>query len=428
LILYSNGCINSFHAVPPYLNSSGGTNGGTQLKGEWQAEMGKLTVKAISGLKARGKYSDGNGLYVRVGPTGGKSWILRTVVHGVRKELGLGSVSLVTLAEARDLAHKYRKIAREGGNPDTVRKRESLTFSDAAQRVHKILLPTWRNDKHAATWLTSLETYAHPHFGQMPLHTISSAEVLKALTPIWTAKHDTAKRLKQRIAAVFDWAKSAGHYSSENPVNGINKALPVIKTQNNHFVSLDWREVPAIMMALSKRDGISARSLELIILTASRSGEVRGARWDEIGGNVWTIPGERMKRGVQHRIPLTTEALAILERVKGLDGDLVFPSVQRAKNGTGKEQSNMVYKSLLKRMGRDEFTIHGFRSSFRDWCSESAMVDREVAEAALSHATGNSVERAYARSDLFERRAELMNAWARYATGQSGDVVELVRA
>lgn len=397
---------------------------------EWNGGtgMGKLTVKAISSLKERGKYSDGNGLYVRVGPTGGKSWILRTVVHGVRKELGLGSLSLVPLAEARDLAYKFRKIAREGGDPDTVRKRESLLFADAAQRVHKTLLPTWRNEKHAATWLSSLEAYAYPHFGQMPLHTISSAEVLKSLTPIWTEKHDTAKRLKQRIAAVFDWAKSAGHYPHENPVNGINKALPVVKSQDNHFVSLDWRKVPEFMAALSMREGMSARSLELIILTASRSGEVRGARWAEIDGNVWTIPAERMKRGVQHRVPLAPEALDSLGRARGLDSEVVFPSTQRAKDGSAKEQSNMTYKSLLKRMDRDEFTIHGFRSSFRDWCSESAMVDREVAEAALSHATGNAVERAYARSDLFERRAELMAAWARYATGQIGDVVELVRA
>ena len=390
--------------------------------------MGKLTVKLVSSLKEPGMFSDTNGLYVRVGPTGGKSWILRTVVHGRRRELGLGSVSLVTLAEARDMAHKYRKIAREGGDPDTVRKLESLTFGEAAQRVHKNLLPTWRNAKHAATWLSSLQTYAYPHFGRMPLHTITSAEVLKALTPIWTDKPDTAKRLKQRIAAVFDWAKSAGQYPHENPVNGINKALPVVKARSNHFVSLHWREVPEFMAVLAKRSSCSARALELVILTASRSGEVRGARWTEVEGNVWAIPDHRMKRGVQHRIPLAPEALAILEKVKGLDRELIFPSLQRAHDGAGKEQSNMVFKSLLKRMGRDDFTIHGFRSSFRDWCSESARADREVAEAALSHATGNAVERAYARSDLFERRIDLMDAWARYATGQSGSVVEMIRA
>jgi len=390
--------------------------------------MGNLTVKLVASLKEPGMFSDTNGLYVRVGPTGGKSWVLRTVVHGRRRELGLGSVALVTLAEARELAHKYRKIARDGGDPDKVRKRESLIFSEAAVRVHKTLLPTWRNEKHAATWINSLETYAYPHFGDMPLHTISSAEVLKALTPIWTEKHDTAKRLKQRIAAVFDWAKSSGQYPHDNPVNGINKALPVVKARSNHMASLNWREVPEFMDALSEREGISARALELIILTASRSGEVRGARWAEVEGNIWTIPSERMKRGVAHRVPLAPEAMAILEKVRGLDSDLIFPSVQRSKDGTGKEQSNMVFKALLKRMEREGFTIHGFRSSFRDWCSESAKADREVAEAALSHATGNAVERAYARSDLFERRVALMEAWGRFATGQVGEVVEMVRA
>ncbi len=390
--------------------------------------MGKLTVKLVASLKDPGMFSDGAGLYVRVGPTGGKSWILRTVIHGRRRELGLGSVSLVTLAEARELAHQYRKIAREGGDPDNVRKRESLTFAAAADRVHKTLLPTWKNQKHADTWLTSLETYAFPYFGEMPLHKITSAEVLKALTPIWTDKHDTAKRVKQRIAAVFDWAKSAGQYPNENPVNGIQKALPLIKAKDNHFASMHWRDVPDFMAALRDREGVSARCLELLILTASRSGEVRGARWSEIYGDIWTIPGERMKRGVPHRVPLSPEAILILERVRGLDPEFVFPSVQRDKSGAGKPQSNMVFKALLKRMDRQGFTVHGFRSSFRDWCSESAKVDREVAEAALSHATGNAVERAYARSDLFDRRRELMDAWDRFVTGNSGDVVELVRA
>lgn len=429
LILQSISAINLFHVVSCCPTTCGGTNGGTTNNQQVVEQvMGKLTVKVVASLKNPGMFSDGAGLYVRVGPSGGKSWILRTVIHGRRRELGLGSVSLVTLAEARDLAHQYRKIAREGGDPDTIRKRESLTFAAAADRVHKTLLPTWKNQKHSDTWLTSLETYAYPHFGQMPLHKISSAEVLKALTPIWTEKHDTAKRVKQRIAAVFDWAKSAGQYPNENPVNGINKALPLVKALHKHFASMNWRDVPEFMSALREREGISARCLELLILTAGRSGEIRGARWSEINEAIWTVPGERMKRGVQHRVPLAPEALAILESVKGMDDVLIFPSMQRNQGGAGKQQSNMVFKALLKRMDRHGFTVHGFRSSFRDWCSESAKVDREVAEAALSHTTGSAVERAYARSDLFDRRRALMDAWARYACGTVGDVVELVRA
>jgi integrase len=190
---------------------------------------------------------------------------------------------------------------------------------------------------------------------------------------------------------------------------------------------MDWQDLPGFMADLARREGVSARTLEFIILTGVRSGEARGARWNEIEGNIWTVPGERMKRGVPHRVPLSPDALAVLDKVRGLDEDLIFPSVQRGKDGKGKGQSVMVFKALFKRMNRDGFTTHGFRSTFRDWCSESAKAEREVAEAALSHATGNEVERAYARSDLFDRRVVLMDAWARYATGQTGDVVRMVR-
>jgi integrase len=350
------------------------------------------------------------------------------VVHGRRKELGLGSISLVSLAEARELSYKYRKIARAGGDPDTVRKAESFTFSEAAHRVHAELLPTWRNRKHADTWLATVETHANPIFGNRPIANVRTADVLKVLTPIWTKKHETAKRLRQRLSTIFDWAKGAGHYPHENPVNGINKALPRVKRAPAHHAAMPWGDVPVFMTALSQRDGISALTLEFIILTAVRSGEARGARWDEIDGTVWTIPGGRMKRGIDHRVPLSEPAMLILEKMKGHDEKLIFPSVQRSKGGGAREQSAMVFKSLFKRMERDGFTTHGFRSSFRDWCSESARADREVAEAALSHATGDAVERAYARSDLFERRRELMEAWGRYVSGDGGEVVQLVRA
>lgn len=238
--------------------------------------MPKLTVKAIAAAKSAGMLSDGAGLYLRVGPTLSKSWILRTVVHGKRRELGLGSASLVTLAEARDLARTYRKIARAGGDPDTERKRESLSFLDAATKVHAKLLPTWKNKKHADTWLSSIEKYAGPVFGDRPIHTVGTADVLRALEPIWTTTPESAKRLRQRIATIFDWAKGAGHYPYENPVNGITRALPVQKASTNHHDALPWRDVPAFMGALSERESVSARCLEFIILTAARSGEARG--------------------------------------------------------------------------------------------------------------------------------------------------------
>ena len=392
--------------------------------------MPKLTAKKVENLKEPGFYGDGEGLYLKVGKGGAKSWILRTVVHGRRRDLGLGSASLTPLADARTKSREFRRIAREGGDPDVIRKQESISFAEAAKRVHAQLLPTWRNKKHAETWLATVEIYANPKFGKRPLHTIGTADVLSVLSPIWTGKHETAKRLKQRLATIFDWAKGAGHYPHENPVNGIKKALPAVKQRAEHMAAMDWRDLPGFMDDLETRDGVSARTLEFLILTATRSGEARCARWSEIDldAREWTIPGERMKRGVPHRVPLSDAAVAVLERVRGLDPDLVFPSVQRGPDGGSQPQSVMVFKSLLKRMGRTGFAIHGFRSTFRDWCSESAHADREVAEAALSHATGTEVERAYARSDLFERRRALMSGWARFATGEVGQVKELVRA
>lgn len=392
--------------------------------------MGKLTAKKVENLKEPGFYGDGEGLYLKVGTGGAKSWILRTVVHGRRRDLGIGSASLVSLAEARTKSREYRRIARDGGDPDTIRKQESITFEDAAKRVHKGLVPTWRNKKHAETWLSTVENYANPKFGKRPLHTIGTADILGVLSPIWTQKNETAKRLKQRLATIFDWAKGAGHYPHENPVSGVKKALPSVKKRAEHMAALPWQGVPSFMEDLAKRDGVSARTLEFIILTATRSGEARGARWEEIDleAREWLVPAERMKRGVPHRVPLSEAAVAVLEKMKGLDPVWVFPSPQRDREGRTKPQSVMVFKSLMKRMGHEGFTVHGFRSSFRDWCAESAKVDREVAEAALSHATGNAVERAYARSDLFERRKALMEAWARISTSATANVLHMVRA
>ncbi len=384
--------------------------------------MPKLTARKVETVRELGMHCDGDGLYLRVGPTGSKSWILRTVVHGKRRELGLGGASLVTLAEARDKARVLRRVARDGGDPDTIRKRETLTFWQAAERVHAQLLPTWRNAKHAETWLQTIRTHAKPKFGDRPIVTVATADVLGVLSPIWTSQHETAKRLRQRLSTIFDWAKGAGHYPHENPVNGLKKALPTVKHRAEHMDSMPWQMVPAFMTDLAKREGLSARTLEFVILTAARSGEARGARWSEIDlkAGTWTVPAERMKRGLPHRVPLSPQAAAVLERVRGLDDELVFPSTQRGKDGEVRPQSDMVFKGLFNRMKREGFTTHGFRSSFRDWASESAHAEREVAEAALSHATGNEVERAYARSDLFERRRRLMEAWGDHCQPEIG--------
>jgi integrase len=217
------------------------------------------------------------------------------------------------------------------------------------------------------------------------------------------------------------------NYPHENPVNGLKKALPKVKAQTIPRAALSWQDLPDFMRELRDREGTSARALEFIILTAARSGEARGARWNEIKDEIWTVPGTRMKTHKPHRVPLSPEALAILETVRGLDEDLIFPSLSRDAQGKARSMSDTVFKALMDRMGRVGFTTHGFRSTFRDWCGEGAHADREVAEAALSHAVGDRVERAYARSDLFDRRKSLMQAWGRYATGQIGCLIEFVR-
>ncbi|MEJ6390466.1 tyrosine-type recombinase/integrase [Gymnodinialimonas ulvae] len=397
--------------------------------------MPKLTARKIASLSDAGMYADGEGLYLRVGPTGAKSWILRTTIRGrrtstgkpLRWEGGLGGLSVVSLAEARELARELRKVAKEGGDPSKVRDHEDLTFMEAAEKVLDGLRPTWRSERHAKIWWASMENNVFPKLGNRALQSIQSGDVLDVLSPIWAQKHETARRVRQRMTTVFDWAKGAGHYVGENPVTAVAKSLPRVNQRAQHMPALPWRDVPAFLDELRQREGVSARTLEFIILTAARSGEARGARWDEIDGDCWTVPAERMKTGLPHRVPLCPRALELLEAVKGLDAELCFPSPSLGRDGKARQQSDTVFSALFKRMKVEGITTHGFRSTFRDWCTESAHAQREVSEAALSHSTGNAVERAYARSDLFERRMALMEAWGQYCVGESGKVVRLAR-
>ncbi len=400
-----------------------------------------LTVKGIEAKREPGMYGDGSGLYLRVGPTGAKSWIVRTVIHGKRRELGVGSVDLVSLAHAREKATELRKAARAGRDPDAERKaivraakeaadRNQMTFGKAAEAVHATLLPKWKNKKHADTWLSGLKLHAFPRLENKPIQSVTRADLVKVLEPIWTSRVETGRRVRQRLHTIFQWAKGEGHFQGENPVDQIGLGLSQVRKVKTHLAALPWREVPGFWSQLTDRDSISSACLRFIILTAARSGEARGANWQEIDfeGATWNVPADRMKRGKPHRVPLAPEAVAILENMRGLDPVLCFPSPKRGKDGV-RPLSDMAFKLMFGRMGVDGFTTHGFRSAFRDWCSESAKADPELAEAALSHATGNSVVQAYARSDLMDRRRELMNAWARYATGAiAGDVVQLVRA
>lgn len=390
--------------------------------------MPRLTAKGVKALKAPGRYGDGEGLYLEVSPTGAKSWILRVMVRGRRRDIGLGGASYVELGEARDEARRLRKLAKAGGDPVVERKaKEGVpTFEQAAREVYGTLKPGWREGGvHVKHWIASLERHAFPVIGDRPVDTIQSGDVLEVLTPIWFRIPETARRVRQRMRHVMTWAKGKNLYPAENPVDAAKGSLPRHPSKvKKHLAALSYAEVPAFMAALAERKGISALALRFTILTAARSGEVRGARWSEIDleNAVWTVPGARMKAKKDHRVPLTTEALAVLEKVRGLDKELVFPGQKR-----GRPMSDATLAAVLKRMKRADVTVHGFRSTFRDWAAERTTFPREIAELALAHEVGSAVERAYRRSDLFAKRRQLMEAWARYceSTMQAGKVVEL---
>ncbi|MEH6646300.1 tyrosine-type recombinase/integrase [Sulfitobacter sp.] len=393
--------------------------------------MSKLNAKKVQSLKEPGMYGDGAGLYLNVATGGTKSWLLRVTIKGQskRREIGLGSIDTLSLADARTTSQQLRSEAKAGRDPRVKRDHCQITFEEAARELHKDLAPTFRNEKHRAQWLSSLNNHAFPKIGGRSVADIQRQDVLEVLSPIWVDMHPTAKRLKQRLEAVFDHAIGKGSREAPNPVDGaLRRALPKGKHKPKHHSALSWQEVPSFMDDLSDRKAIAALCLRFAILTAARSGEARSATWSEfdLDGSTWTIPAARMKAGEEHRVPLSAEAMAILELVKGLDPALPFPSPNSSKSLTGKPLSVNAFRPLFQRMNREGMTAHGFRSSFRDWCAEKAQ-DRQLAEAALAHKVGG-VEGAYFRSDLFERRRSLMDAWGRYATGKSGDVLEFRRA
>ncbi|WP_380054117.1 tyrosine-type recombinase/integrase [Falsihalocynthiibacter sp. SS001] len=383
---------------------------------------GKLTKKLVESLGA-GRHGDGAGLYLVVDPSGARRWIVRVTVKGqknrmgapLRTDFGLGGADIVTLNQARERALEYRRMAKQGLNPRFNVAREIPTFAEVAQQVHIDRIPTWKNAKHGQQWLNTLRDYAFPKIGRMPIDSVGQPEILMCLSPIWTDKHETAKRLAQRIKTVLDVAKSKGFRSGENPVTAIRdaKVLPTVKKKPQHHDAMPWRDVPAFFAELNGRSAIAAKALQFTILTASRTSEVLDMTWPEIDfeARLWTVPAARMKGGKVHRVPLTDEMLAILEPLKAMASVYVFEGQKRHK-----PLSNMSMLMLLRRMGRDGFTVHGFRSSFRDWASEAANAPRDLAETALAHQVGSSVERAYARSDLLERRRALAKTWSEYLT------------
>lgn len=387
-----------------------------------------LTVKALGTITKPGRVADGGGLYLLVAPGGSKSWMLRTVVKGKRCDIGLGSVALVSLAEARDAAHNLRKIARAGGDPLATRRQEQRpvpTFEEAAKSVHAVRAAGFRNEKHGRQWLASLGD-AFSAFGAKRVDAVSSADILAALTPSWQAKPETSRRVLQRIRVIFQWCRAQGYVGGENPTEGLTNALPKHRGARGHHAALPYQKLPAFIHALRESDAgkVVKLAFEFTILCGSRTSEVLNATWKEIDikAKTWTVPGERMKAGIEHRVPLSERCLKILEQAKALTegGPFVFPGHRPSK-----PLSNMVFLMTLRRMKRDDLTAHGFRSTFRDWAAERTNVPGAVCEAALAHVVKNKAEAAYNRTDLFDRRRDLMASWSKFATQKPGKVLAM---
>ncbi len=389
--------------------------------------MANLNAAIVRNATAPGKYHDGAGLMLIVNKGGSRNWIQRLTVHGKRRDIGLGAYPAVTLAAARAKAAENKQIARNGGNPVVHRDRGGEpTFEAAALAVHRLQAPGWRNPKHAAQWISTLRQYAYPALANRPVSTITTADVMAVLMPIWWERPETARRVRQRIGTVMRWTVAQGH-RPDNPAGDVLSA--VLPRQRNgagarqHHRALPYDAVAGALARVraSKRASLATKlAFEFIVLTAARSGEVRAATWSEIDMDAatWTVPAERMKAGREHRVPLSRAALDVLHQAAGIEEraapsrrtGLVFPSV------TGKTLSDSTISKLIRELGI-EAVPHGFRSSFRDWAAECTATPHAVMEAALAHTIANRTEAAYARSDLFDKRRALMDAWADYLGG-----------
>ena len=403
----------------------------------------RLSAVKVANLKHRGMYADGGGLYLQVSQNGTRSWIFRFKQSGRSRDMGLGSLTAVSLATAREIAADCRRKRSAGLDPIETRKADrreaqlaaarSMTFDQCRDTFIEAHKEGWRNAKHRAQWTNSLAAYVTPIFGSLPIQRIDVDLVVKALGPIWLTKPETGARVRGRIERILDWAKVRGFRQGENAARWrghLDALLPARSKVRKvkHHAALRYAEVGTFMTELQAREGIAARALEFTILTAARTGEVLGARREEIDfqAKVWVVPPNRMKSDREHRVPLSRAAISVLKDMQARhQDDLVFPGDRR-----GKPLSNMAMLMTLRRMGRNDLTAHGFRSTFRDWAAECTNFPREVAEAALAHVIGDKVEAAYRRGDLFEKRRRLMDAWAAYcqtALGTGRTVISLKR-
>ena len=389
----------------------------------------QLSPRRVSTVTKRGRYADGGGLYLQVSENGAKSWLFRYMMNNKSRQMGLGSARTFSLPEAREKATECRKLVYEGIDPIEHRKlarglalaetQKAMTFRECAEKYISAHSAGWKNIKHTSQWTNTLSTYAYPVFGDLPVQAIDVGMVMKVLEPIWTTKTETASRVRGRIEAILDWASVRKYREGENPARlkgHLDKLLPQrSKVQKvKHHPALPYDQIGDFMEKLGGQEGVAARGLEFKILTATRTDEVNGAKWSEVDFNeaIWTIPTERMKGGKEHRVPLTTAVLNILNQMQGMrTSDYLFPGGKK-----NRPLSNMAFNQLLKRMGvSNEIAVpHGFRSTFKDWALERTGYANEVSEMALAHSVGNKVEAAYRRGDLYDKRRRLMDAWADY--------------
>ena len=384
-----------------------------------------LSAAFVRTIVKPGMYADGNGLNLKVVPSGSRWWVQRVTIGGKRHNIGLGGYPAVSLAEARELSAENQRLIRQGRDPlaekrqvvEELKRPAIPTFAQAAEQVIEMRRPTWTNAKHASQWTNTLATYAHPVIGRKPVDEVTTGDVLAVLNPIWTTKAETASRVRQRMEAVFDWTVVQG-WRAYNPAGKeVLRALPRVSRLKDNHTALPYLEVPEALQRVreSTSDLVTRLSFEFLVLTASRSGEVRLATWEEMNLEkaTWTIPEERMKARRKHRVPLSRRCLEILSEAKQLDsgrGGLVFPGTK-----DGKPLSDMVYTVMLRRLGIPA-VAHGFRSSFKDWCMETMDPDAIwfPSEAALAHNLGNSTQKPYVRTDLLEMRRPLMEEWAAF--------------
>ncbi len=387
----------------------------------------KLTAMTVKKLSKPGKYADGNNLYLQIDISGARRWILRLTVGHRRRDMGLGSTMIVSLEEARQLARLYRGIAKSGGDPFLERQKErgfKVTFAYCAQKVHELNKPTWKNEKFAHQWYSSLENHVLPKIGELPVSQITSSDILSVLSPIWNTRTDTARKLKQRIRLIIKWARAKGFFQGDDPVELAEQALPRKKRSDNHHKSLSYKDVPDLIVKIkeSKISLPTQLAIQFTILSACRTSEVLRASWDEIDiqNLIWTIPAKRMKTGKIHEVPISSGMKDVLKDAKDKIGspDFIFCSDQ-----SGKELSNNTLRlAVQKRLGVDT-TIHGMRSSFKDWASETTNFANEVSEMALAHVIPNKTEAAYRRGNLMDKRRHLMQMWSDFINDNQNKVI-----